>query len=155
MGETQDQHRTTTQDQQLNDDFILPTSNDQQEDDHNTKMGCSTTIQSKLVSTTNSNCNRNTTRRIALTQFLQLTGKSLARLLIFLLSILIRIGYMYTSKNNALTCFAKQTRTYGLTFPSGNILPIGSKEHLDGSTTFVRTIEVLRNLESLLIYDIT
>ena len=155
LGETQDQHRTTTQDQQLNDDFILPTSNDQQEDDHNTKMGCSTTIQSKLVSTTNSNYNSHNTRRTALTQLLQPMGKSLARLLIFLLSILIRMGYMYTSTNNALTCFAERTRTYGLTFPSGIILPIGSKEHLDGSTTFVRTIEVLRNLESLLIYDIT
>ncbi|CAF1516858.1 unnamed protein product [Adineta steineri] len=84
---------TTTQDQQSKDDLISSTSNDKQEDNNNIKLSCSTTIQSKLVPATKSNCNSNNIRRTALTQLLQLAGKSLARLLILLLSILVHIGY--------------------------------------------------------------
>jgi hypothetical protein len=85
---------------------------------------------------------------------LRLVGKRLAHFLLFLLSVLTRIGILRSS-TNCLAYAEGQTRASRLIFAEETISAISPKQNLSNPTPFIKTIEKLRNLESLLIYAIT
>jgi hypothetical protein len=101
----------------------------------------------------NNPAERMTTHDCSNNRLLQRLGKAVVVLFYVLFSIINRIEVLPDS-SYAKTNDHKQRATVESQLIVNTILPTSSKRYLEGAISYAKTIEILRNLESLLIYAI-